>query len=139
MTFFFISTLVLSSLGLILLLSLKRYEMRTGRVVFARSRPRLERGVRFVTIFVQYLLPFVARRGLAAMLRGVRATLTAVLARAVLSIESTLAGLLSTMQHAMQPKRGGPASTFLQEVADHKRRLLRGPAEKRAIFEEYQQ
>jgi hypothetical protein len=37
----------------------------------------------------------------------------------------------------MQPKRGGVASSFLQEVADHKRRCSAHPAEKRAIFEEF--
>ncbi len=137
MTLFFLIILCASALGLVLLLSFKRYEMRTGRVVFARIRPFVRAVVHPVVLFVQYLLPFMARRSLAATVRALRAGLSRTLARATLYLETTLARMLAAIQHAMQPRRGGQASSFLQEVADHKRALLKDPAEKRAIFEEY--
>jgi hypothetical protein len=103
--------------GLFFLLSLKRYEMRTGAWSL-RDRPRLSESfaVRFV-LFVQYLLPFVARRSVACnAARGARYLDRRSCTR-VLSVER-LWRMLATMQHAMQPKRGGgPASTFLQEAA----------------------
>jgi hypothetical protein len=137
MTLFFTTTLYLSIAGLVLLLGFKRYELRTNRVVFARIRPGLERFSHALVLFIQYILPFLARRSVGAMLRGFRATLSAALARALLQVEIFLARILAKLQHIMQPKRtGGAASTFLQEVAEHKRKLIRNPAHKSAIFEE---
>jgi hypothetical protein len=139
MTLFFFISLCVSAFGLVLLLGFKRYEMRTGRVVFARLRPAMRRVIHPIVLFVQYLLPFMARRSIAVTVRAARAGLTATLARVTLYLEATLARMLAAVQQAMQPRRGGgQASSFLQEVADHKRRLLKDPAEKRAIFEEYQ-
>jgi hypothetical protein len=138
MTLFFLITLCTSALGLVLLLSFKRYEMRTGRVVFARLRPVLRRALHPVILFVQYLVPFIARRSLAATVRAARAALSRTTARLVLYVETMLARALTALQQMMQPRRGGQASSFLQEVADHKRSLLKDPAEKRAIFEEFQ-
>jgi hypothetical protein len=111
--------------------------MRTGRVVFARVRPGLNRVVHGLVLFVQYMLPFMARRSIGRMLRAIRAALSRTIARLILYLEASLYRMLAAMQHAMQPKRGGTASSFLQEVADHKRSLLKNPAEKRAIFEEF--
>lgn len=137
MTLFFLITLCVSSLGLILLLLAKRYEMRTGRMVFQRLRPLVRRAVHPVVLFVQYILPFMARRSLRATVRAMRAGLSRILARATLYVETGLARMLHAMQQAMQPKRGGVASSFLQEVAEHKRKLLNDPEERKAIFEEF--
>lgn len=137
MTLFFFISLCISALGLLLLLGAKRYEMRTGRVIFARLRPTLQRVIHPIVLFVQYMLPFLARRSLAATVRTVRAALSRTIARVTLYLEATLTRMLAAIQQTMQPKRGGQASSFLQEVADHKRSLLKDPVEKRAIFEEY--
>ena len=135
---FFTITLCLSSLGLILLLSIKRYEMQTGHVIFQRVRPSLNRMLHNIVLFIQHILPLIARRGVASAFRYLRALLSSSLARLTLYTEVTLRRMLTTMQETMQPRRGGgSASTFLQEVAEHKSRLLKDPAEKRAIFEEY--
>jgi hypothetical protein len=137
MTLFFLITLCVSSLGLLLLLLAKRYEMRTGKVVFQRTRPLVRKVVHPVVLFVQYILPFMARRSLRATLRAARAGLSRILARATLYVETSLSRLLHAIQQAMQPKRGGVASSFLQEVAEHKRKLLSDPEERKAIFEEF--
>lgn len=140
MTLFFSITLCLSAVGLVLLLGLKRYEMNTGRVFFARIRPKINRVLHNLVLFVQYMLPFMARRSVAHALRALRVALSSAVARLILYLEVSLHRMLVTIQHAMQPRRGGgTTSTFLQEVADHKRKLLRNPAEKKAIIEEYHQ
>jgi hypothetical protein len=140
MTLFFTVSLGVSVVGLILLLILKRYEMRSGKVVFMRARPRLERLSHAIVLFLHYILPFLARRSMAAILHSARVWLGATLARLTLSVEHTLARLLTAVREAVEPKRGGGQATgFLQEVADHKRRLLTDPSQKHAIFEEYQQ
>ncbi len=138
MTLFFFITLCVSATGLILLLSVKRYEMSTGHVIFVRARPSIARALHTAVLFVQYILPFVARRSLAHAVKLLRAALSNLLARLTVFIEGSLHRLLEEIHHLMQPKRGGgAASAFLQEVADHKRKLLKDPAEKRAIFEEF--
>ncbi len=138
MILFFTITLCLSSLGLLLLLGIKRYEMRTERVVFAWARPSVTRVVHIIVLFIQYILPFIARRSIAKVLAFMRSSLSRALARLMLYIEVSLKRALTSIQETMQPRRsGGTASTFLQEVADHKSKLLKDPAEKRAIFEEY--
>ncbi len=140
MAAFFFITLCISALGLLTLIGLKRREMRTHRVMFARARPAAERGLHALVLFVQYMLPFMARRSLGAMYRAVRAAFLRLVARGVLLVEETLHRLIALLQGLTQPpSRGGAASSFLQEVADHKKSLLRKPLAKRAIFEEYQQ
>jgi hypothetical protein len=138
MTLFFFITLSLSASGLVLLLGLKHYELQTGHVIFAAIRPGTKRVLHSFVLFVQYLLPFIARRSLAHMFRIIRVALSAMLARLTLYVEASLYRMLRTMQQTMRPRRGGgPASAFLQEVADHKQKLLKDPVEKRAIFEEF--
>ena len=138
MILFFTITLCLSSLGLLLLLSIKRYEMRTSRVLFARARPNISYVLHGIVLFVQHILPFIARRSIAKTFAFMRSSLSRALARLTLYVEVTLKRALTAIQQTMQPRRsGGSASTFLQEVAEHKSRLLKDPVEKRAIFEEY--
>ena len=137
MTLFFFTTLCLSALGLVLVLGVKRYEMNTGHVIFMRARPRLARAMHGVMVFIEHVLPFIARRSAAQALRLARAGVSNMLARLTLYIETGLHRLLSAVQQGMQPKRGGgAASAFLQEVAEHKKKLLKDPEERKAFFEE---
>ena len=138
MTLFFFITLCLSAIGLITLLGAKRYEMRTKRVIFAGLRPGMHRVMHGIVLFVQYMLPFIARRSIGKVAHTLRAALSNALARLTLYLEVMLHRILEGLHELMRPRRtNSPASTFLQEVAEHKRQLLRNPAQKRAIFEEY--
>lgn len=138
MALFFFTTLSISILGLILLLGLKRYEMVKRRMFFARSRPSISRVVHAGEFIAQYFLPYLVRRGFLVLWRRVRTGVLRGFARLTLWVEHTLHRMLGTLQHMMEPSRGrGQVSAFLQEVADHKQKLLRKPAEKRAIFERY--
>jgi hypothetical protein len=139
MALIFSITLLLSIVGLTLLLGIKRYELNTGRMVLKGVRPAVRRVVHTAVLYVEYLLPFLARRSLAHAARVARVVLSRAAARMALFVEETLHHALLGVEHMMQPRQsGGAASGFLEEVAEHKRKLLRKPPEHRAIFEKYQ-
>lgn len=127
----------ISIIGLTTLLTLKRYEMRTGKVFFARSRPVFEKPLHTSSFVVANILPLLAKRSFAQAMYGVRSILGHLIARITLSVEHVLHRLLEEIQRIIEPRHtGGQVSTFLQEVAEHKRKLLRRAPEKRAIFDE---
>ena len=137
MALFFTITLVLSSLGLVSLLMLKSYELRSGRLFMGGLRPALQRALHASVLFIEYIVPGLARRGWGGMWAAARAVLKSALARAILFFEKTLERMLAFMRDLMQPPRGGgEASQFLREVAEHKKKLLEKPAGKRAIFDD---
>ena len=137
MALFFTITLVLSSLGLVSLLVLKSYEMRTGRLFMGGLRPGLQRSLHGSVLFIEYILPGLARRGFGGVWAAARTVLKNAVARAILFFEGALERMLAFMRDLMQPPRGGgEASAFLREVAEHKKKLLEKPAGKRAIFDE---
>jgi len=137
MALFFSITLVLSGLGLVSLLMLKSYELRTGRLFMGNFRPTLQHGLHGSVLFIEYILPGLARRGWSGILAAVRTMLKNALARAILFFETTLERMLAFIRNLMQPPReGGEASAFLREVAEHKKKLLEKPAGKRAIFDD---
>ena len=137
MTLFFFITLCFSATMLVLLLGVKRYEMNTGHVIFMRARPKAARIVHIVVLFIQHVLPFIARRSAAQAFRLARAGVSNMLARLTLYIETSLRRLLLAIQQGMQPKRGGGVtSAFLREVAEHKKKLLNDPEERKAFFDE---
>jgi hypothetical protein len=136
MALFFFVTLCVSVLGLMLLLSIKRYEMRTRRLFFALLRPFIDRVLHTLVFVSQYLLPYLLRRGVLMLWRRIRAGVSRAFARMALYVEFTLHRMLETLHKTTEPSRArGQVSAFLQEVADHKQKLLRKPAAKRAIFE----
>ncbi|HYF13230.1 MAG TPA: hypothetical protein VD928_02960 [Candidatus Paceibacterota bacterium] len=137
MVLFLIITLAVSLVGIILILSVKRYEMRTGKMFFRRSRPALAKPFRTSSLIIEHLLPLIARRSIERGAIALRITLGRFLAKVTLMIESILRRMLAAIHRFVEPREsGGPASAFLQEVAAHKRKLLRRAPEKRAIFEE---
>jgi len=127
-----------SVMGMLSLLILKRYELDTGKVVFAEARPRvgyyLERAVR---LFVSVLPSLIYH----ALLRAKNAFLFfihAAVARAALAIEQLLERILHTVREKTSPPRApGEVSAFLREVADHKKQILhRRPRLRRTKKEE---
>ncbi|HVV39036.1 MAG TPA: hypothetical protein VHD31_01795 [Candidatus Paceibacterota bacterium] len=137
MALFFTITLLISSLGLLSLLLLKSYEMRTGRLFMASMRPGVQRLMHATVLFVEYILPGLARRGVRGIWLSVEGVVKQALARAILFFENALENMLTFVRELMQPPRGGgQASQFLREVAEHKKKLLERPVAKRAIFDE---
>ncbi|HWB33861.1 MAG TPA: hypothetical protein VG753_00855 [Candidatus Paceibacterota bacterium] len=137
MTLFFTITLAVSLLGLILMLAVKRREMRTGRVIFARLRPKHGGLLHSVVYFFERTLPVTIKYLVFRASEGVGAIIKRTFARAILLFEYALEHMLVFIRDLTRPpQKGGPASPFLQEVADHKRELMKGSQEDHAIFEE---
>ena len=127
----FMAGLGISIIGLILLITIKRWELRTGNVLFGSVRPRADVFFRNVLLWVCRILPRLvkiytmraARTGLAYAHRGS--------AWALLEAERKLEQWLAFLRHSTDPRRlstsglSEASSAFLREVAEHKRKLLK--------------
>ena len=125
MAVFFISTLVLSILGLTAVLSLKYWELTTGRVVAGSMRPRIDRFFRSVLFWIERVIPTLLRIYVRRAVASALSLIHRVSAELIVHAEHTLEKTLHSLRHTTDVKRGvGEASAFLREVAEHKRKLL---------------
>jgi hypothetical protein len=130
-------TLGISIVGLLSLLVLKRREMKTDRVIFARARPKLRRFFHTILVVVEHVIPGLVRYVWHTILRFMRGGVQRIIARAILMFEVTLERVLHRVRStSTAPQGSGEVSNFLREVAAHKRDLLKRAPSKRAIFEE---
>lgn len=137
MAAFFSITLVVSIGMLALLLGLKRYEMNTGRVVFGGARPMIGGFFHIVLVFVERGVPNTLKSVTVRVGRAVRTVVQQLLARAIVFFEHMLEQVLYVVRQKSEAPRGDVvASPFLQEVAAHKQKLLRGARRKRTIIED---
>ena len=137
MVTFLTVTLAVSFVALMSLLILKRFELATGRRVFARLRPRHGGFIYRIFFFIERTLPAIIRYFLVMSFRFVRGGFHRLIAWIVLHVERSLERILHTVRERTTPTRSsGEASSFLRAVADHKRTLLHSSAGKRAIFDE---
>lgn len=137
MDVFFSITLGISIVGLVLLLSLKRYELRTGRRLFGGMRPLLDRFFRRVLLLIEHALPRAVESGGKQAGHASRYFIRHAFAGTMGFFERMLEVMLHTVREKTEPQRGSKnASEFLQEVAEHKRQLDKQPEEKRVIFED---
>jgi hypothetical protein len=137
MVVFFIILLVVSIVGMSVLLFAKQYELSTGRMMFARSRPAISKfSSRAMFLFgtaVPLYLRWQARRAYAKITalahRGV--------ARGALSFEGWLEGVLSSVREKTSAQRApGEASAFLREVGEYKKKLSDGATDNNRIDQE---
>ncbi len=124
MVLFFTITLAVSVLAMILLLTIKRYELSTGRVVFAGIRPRVGTFFERLSRLSRNILPALVRQYLERMMRLVLVTLQLWIAKVILTLEHLLERVLT----AVREKTGEvhitrEPSAFLREVADYKKNL----------------
>ncbi len=136
MVIFFTATLAISVVGLLALISLKRFEMNTGRVVLGRARPMVGEFMHRLVFFVERVLPaLIVRlllRAAAALRRGVHAAVAWGIIVLERLLESTLRGIRRTT--SMPEGKRAVRSDFLREVAEHKKKLQE--LGDRAIYEE---
>lgn len=107
------------------LLGLKRYELRSGRVLLPGVRPGMGDFFARVLQWLGGALPGavvrLARRGAHAALH----TLHALAALVVIVAEHLLERALHALRYnTSAPSASGEASPFLREVAEHKKKLL---------------
>ena len=124
MVLFFSLGLILSILGMVGLLSFKRYELSSGHVVFASARPAVGAFFRQALWWVEKVLPSLLRVYSIRTVRFCKVVLQRALARSILWLEHTLEQVLHHVRERTAVVRSpGEASAFLREVAEHKRKL----------------
>lgn len=135
MALFFTATLLISILGLVSLIALKRWELRTGGALGGSLRPRVGRFSEDVLAWFEGSLPELVHRNALHLLELSKNSLHHGVAKAVVFTEGKLEHTLHVLRHTTEEKpRSGEASAFLREVAEHKKQLLaQGPG---AITEE---
>ncbi len=138
MVTFLTTLLCISIAGLATLILAKRWEMRSGRLLFSGSRPALGAFVGGALHFVERQAPAILRRLLVRLIASLRTRVHFGVAWVVLHAERLLETTLHTLRHnTTEPRGDGEASAFLREVAEHKKSLLEGSGEqKNAIYEE---
>ena len=127
MVLFFTSTLITSAVALVLLLSIKRYELNTGRVLGASLRPYSGRFFHAVSLWVERIIPTLARIYSKRIWNTTLGTIHRLTALVVVRVEGTLERTLHTLRHTTNVRHtSSDASPFLREVSEHKRKLLKG-------------
>lgn len=126
MALFVASTLSLSIIGMAAIIGLKRYELRTGKVLFASVRPRVSQYVHRGVVFFTRTLPMFIVWGSVRVYRWFRLSTRHLLAVSLLWLEHHLERMLHFLRDSAAPKDATVTpSAFLQEVAEHKKTLAR--------------
>ncbi len=122
----FTATLITSIVGLVLLLSIKHWELKTGSMVGRNVRPSINRFFHVVLLWSERIIPTLIRIYSRRALRSSLSFAHRGTARLVVKAEKGLEKTLHTLRHSTDVRRGmGEASFFLREVAEHKKQLLR--------------
>ncbi len=135
MVILFATLLSVSILGLTGLIGVRRYELVSGRVIFANVRPTLGAWAGALLHFLERVAPSTVRYFAMRLYARVSELVHRYTAWAVLHAERLLEQTLQVLRHTTAKEGGGEASAFLREVAEHKEQLKKGTQE-RAIYEE---
>ena len=123
---FFVTTLVLSLLGMVGLLTVKRYELTSGKLIFAGVRPGASTFFERTLRWGEKILPHLVKQQAERASRYVVRTLQLALAHSIVWLERTLEQVLSAMRERTENvDLHNEPSAFLREVADHKKNLLK--------------
>jgi hypothetical protein len=135
MVIFFATLLAISILGLTGLLGVRRYEVTTGRVIFANVRPAVGHWLGLMLHFVERVAPATVRFLALKLYRRGSELAHLGTAWSVLYAERLLEQTLRVLRHSTSHEGGGEASAFLREVAEHKEQLKKSSGQG-AIYEE---
>ncbi len=127
MALFFSITLLVAILGMVSLVAVKRWEIKTGSVVFGGVRPAVGRVCATTLLWVERIIPALVRIYGRRAWRTALASAHRAIAHAVLYAERLLERTLVYIRHVTSsaPRRSGEVSAFLREVGEHKKRLLK--------------
>lgn len=113
-------------MGIVLLLSLKQWELRTGAVVGGRARAPVGSFFHAALVWVERILPTLVRVFARRLVRATSMFVHKAAALGVLWAEYALERVLDFLRKTTSSRKGmGEASVFLREVAEHKRKLLK--------------
>ncbi len=136
MALVFTVALVVSIVGMLMLLMMKRYELNTGRIFMAASRPAIGGFFHHKLVWIEYVLPGLIRVGIKRTYVFVRRVLRVWTIRIAIKLETALEKALSRVRHTTLPARRGQSSAFLREVAEHKKKLQKELPEERIVVED---
>lgn len=137
MDIFFTVTLIVSVMGMVSLLVLKRYELTSGRVLLGSARPAVGNFFHRGLSWFEYVLPGLIRVGLRRLYVIARRVLHVWGARLVITLEGWLERALHRVRHTTaSPKRGQETSAFLRQVAEHKKKLQRDLPDRSTVIED---
>lgn len=128
---FFTATLVFSMAGIAVLLFAKRFEMKTGKVAFGGVRPRIGAFFHALLVAIERAFPALVSRAVKRTTGYFAWFMHNGVARGVLAVEGGLRWVLTVLHYTTTnppAQRTGKASVFLQEVAAHKKNLLKRSA-----------
>jgi hypothetical protein len=130
MVLYLIILLVLSIAGMAALLGAKHYELSTGHLILANSRPKIAKfSARMVFLFGT-AIPLYVRWQAGRVYAAANAWLHKTAARAVVQVEHWLESVLTHVREKTAPNRQpGEASAFLREVGEYKKKLTESATE----------
>ncbi len=137
MVLFFTVLLAISIVGLVSLLAIKRWELRTGNMLLAGARPHVSEVSHRVLVWIERVLPHLltglvrrtVSQGSVLIHRGA--------AHSLLWAEQTLERVLANLRGVTErPRSNKEASAFLREIAEHKRQLVQDKQERPVQEEE---
>jgi hypothetical protein len=136
MVLFFTATLGISIVGMISLLLLKRYELNTGRIFMASSRPAIGGFFHRKLMWFEYVLPGLLRVIARRLYRALRRIIHVWAAWIVVKVEYFLEHALHRVRHTTVPQKRGQTSAFLRQVVEHKKKLQEDLPERGTVIEE---
>ena len=138
MVIFLTVLLCVSLVGLSSILYVKHWEETKGRLMMSRVRPRAGEMLGLGLNFVEKRAPALLRDVISRAYAIARSLMHRTAAWSVIHVERMLEKTLHTLRHTTQKRGDGEASSFLREVAEHKKSLQERSSSKKpnAIYEE---
>jgi hypothetical protein len=124
MVFTLIILLAVSLAGMLSLLVVKRYELATGNLIFAGSRPKLAKFSSRMVFLFGTAVPLYIRWQIGRLYRASASWVHKAVAHGTLRVEHWLETALNRVREKTAPTRSpGEASAFLREVGEYKKKL----------------
>lgn len=125
MVLFFTILLGISIAGLVSLLTIKRWELRTGNMLLAGARPHVSAASHNVLTWFERVLPHLVTEFIRWAVHEARVLTHRGAAHSLLWAEQTLERVLMHVRGMTEYPRvsSKEASPFLREIAEHKRQL----------------
>jgi len=125
MVLFFTVLLAISIAGLVSLLALKRWELRTGNILLAGVRPHVSEASHRVLVWIERVLPHLITQLVRRGVNEGRVLIHRGVAYSLLWAEQGLERILANLRGVTErPRSNKEASAFLREIAEHKRQLV---------------
>ncbi len=132
MVSYLIILLAISIIGMLALLGAKRYELTSGKLIFANARPKLAKFSNRMVFLFGTAVPLYVRWQVGRAYRASTAWVHWAVAHGALRVERWLESILENVREKTASTRAsGEASAFLREVGEYKKKLTDNALEHR--------